>query len=480
MEIHKVLARQLSRSNLSESVMPDKIEVWQDFIKRVNNIYKENDEERYLLERSMDLSSREIMNLNVRLEKAQQIAGLGYWSYSTKSGKLSWSKELRNLVGLSTGDPIPSFAQFLLAVDPEYRAKIEGIVKHTINTGEKFEIELPIRTKNGNYRWHYMIGSAIKQGTPPYADVEGIAMDITERKTAEETLRKLNTQIIASAREVGMADVAVSILHNVGNVLNSVNVSSNLLVENLQKSHFNRFFDVCEMLRAHQDNLPDYLNTDEKGKLIPRYLIELSDTMRENYDVSCIEVSNINERIQHIRDIVMAQQSLSRVNAIHEKIKLSEVVKATIMMIGGQLSEKDIEIIEEYQDVPEMYIDRSKLMQILVNLMQNAKDALLEDQTAKSHKHIKISIKLSTTKDNLVILTVKDNGLGISKENIEKIFSYGFSTKTHGHGIGLHSSALSATELGGKLKMESDGIGQGALFTLELPVTTEPPNNGEE
>ena len=480
MEMHKVLARQLIHSKLSDTSLPDNLERWQDFLQRVNNLYVETDEERYILDRSMNLSSHEIMSLNQRLEKAQQIAGLGYWNYDSLTGKMNWSKELRKLVGLSTSDPIPNFDKFMLSVHPEYRTTIETVIKNTLATGNKYELEFPIRMADGKYKWQYSVGAPVKAGKPPYTELEGIAMDITQRKENEEKLRDLNTQIIASAREVGMADVAVSILHNVGNVLNSVNVSSNLLVENLQKSHFNRFFDACEMMRQHLDTLSEYLTNDEKGKLIPKYLIELSDMMHQNYDVSCAEVSNINEKIQHIRDIVMAQQSLSRVNGIHEKVKLSDVVKATISMIGGQLAEKDIHIYEEYVDIPEMYIDRARLMQILVNLLQNAKDAMLEDKTAKKDKNITISITPSKTESNMVILTVKDNGIGISKENIEKIFSYGFSTKTHGHGIGLHSSALSATELGGKLHMESDGIGQGAQFILELPINTDKPTGGDD
>ena len=294
MDINKVLSRQLNHSKLSENSLPTDLEEWQDFLKRVNNMYNEADEERYLLERSMDMSSREIIELNDKLENAQQIAGLGYWNLDMTSGKMSWSKELRKLVGLAPSDPVPEYYKFLLSVHPEYRTKIDTAIKHTLETGERYVLELPIRVINGTYRWHYFVGAPLHGSKPPYKHLEGIAMDITERKETEEKLRELNAQIISSAREVGMADVSVSILHNVGNVLNSVNVSSNLLVENLQKSHFKRFFDVCELIRKNQDKLVYYLFEDEKGKLIPQYLIDLADTMREDYAVSCSEVSNIN------------------------------------------------------------------------------------------------------------------------------------------------------------------------------------------
>ena len=473
MDINKVLSRQLNHSKLSENSLPTDLEEWQDFLKRVNNMYNEADEERYLLERSMDMSSREIIELNDKLENAQQIAGLGYWNLDMTSGKMSWSKELRKLVGLAPSDPVPEYYKFLLSVHPEYRTKIDTAIKHTLETGERYVLELPIRVINGTYRWHYFVGAPLHGSKPPYKHLEGIAMDITERKETEEKLRELNAQIISSAREVGMADVSVSILHNVGNVLNSVNVSSNLLVENLQKSHFKRFFDVCELIRKNQDKLVYYLFEDEKGKLIPQYLIDLADTMREDYAVSCSEVSNINEKIQNIRDIVMAQQSLSRVNAIHEKIRLTDIVKTTLMMVGTQLAEKNVKVVEDYHDVPEIYIDRSRLMQIIVNLLQNAKDALLEDSSGKAEKQIIITTKISEDDSSKILLVVEDNGVGISQENIAKIFGYGLKKKKHGHGIGLHSSAISASELGGKLRMESDGVGKGARFILELPLTEE-------
>ncbi len=470
-QLHKLLERQLSHAHLVENECPNSIENWRDFLSRVNNFYIETDEERYMLERSMELSSKEILELNNKLENAQEIAELGYWHFDAVTGKLMWSKELRKICGLTPADSLPNYTQFLESIHPDYRNKLDKAIQNSINTGERYEMELQVRIADGTYHWHYAVGAPFQGTKPPYTKLAGIAMDITKRKKAEEKMQELNTQIIASAREVGMADVAVSILHNVGNVLNSVNVSSNLLVENLQKSHFNRFFDVCKMLREHAADIFNYLTVDEKGRLIPEYIMALGDSMQENYNISCAEIANINEKIQHIRDIVMAQQSLSRVNGIFEKVNLKDVMKTTIMMLGSQLSEKNIELQEEYSDVPEIYVDRAKLVQILVNIVQNAKDAILEDVTQKSKKFIKVIIKLSDNEPDKIILRVEDNGIGISAENIKKLFGYGFSTKSNGHGIGLHSSVLTANEIGGKISVTSDGIGQGAQFTLELPAT---------
>jgi PAS domain S-box-containing protein len=473
MNFHKLLARQLNHSHLSEAALPVDLEAWQAFLQRVNSAYKESDEERYLLERSMELSSGEIMDLNSKLENAQEIAELGYWTLDVENGRLNWSKELRKMMGLDPADTVPTFQQIMQSIHPDYREKLQQCIKHTIATGEKYELEMQIQSQDGTYRWQYAVGAPFKDGKPPFNQLSGIAMDITKRKEAEQKLQDLNTQIIASAREVGMADVAVSILHNVGNVLNSVNVSSNILVENLGKSHFDKYFEVCKILREHLDELNTYLVFDEKGKLIPHYLIALADSMQENYKSSCSEVANINEKIQHIREIVMAQQSLSRVNGIFEKIRISDIVKSTLMMVGNQLADKNIAIIEDYHEVPDLYLDRAKVVQILVNLVTNAKDALIEDTTSKTNKNVTITTKLSDKDSNKVLIMIKDNGIGIARDNMQKLFAYGFSTKLHGHGIGLHSCALTAIELGGKLTVDSDGIGQGATFTLELPVSND-------
>jgi signal transduction histidine kinase len=468
--IHKLLARQLSRLGLSDTSFPTDLDQWQNFINAISRVYEDSDNERYLIERSMELSSHEIMELNANLETAQHIAGLGYWTFNTETSELFWSKELRNIMHISSSDPNPNYLQFMEMVHPNDRIMIKHAVEQAITLGTKYTLELRLKTKDGSDVWHYAMGAPAHGGKAPYKHLAGKAMDNTKRKNSELEIDKINQQLLVSAREVGMADVSSSILHNIGNVLNSINVSSSLIEESYKNSNVPDLFNALGILKDHKAHINDYLHDDEKGKLFPEFLIAIADPLQQEHSLRIREMSNICAGVQNIRQIIDAQQSLSMISGIWEKILLQDVMELTLKMFGEQFSERGILVNEAYEDITSVYTDRSKLTQILFNLLQNAKDALIYDTATNQDKKINISIKKSISNQNVVEITVSDNGIGISKENLNKIFTYGFTTKESGHGIGLHSCALCANELGGKMKVLSEGNGRGAAFILELPV----------
>ncbi len=136
------------------------------------------------------------------------------------------------------------------------------------------------------------------------------------------------------------------------------------------------------------------------------------------------------------------------------------------------LGQHGVEIIREFADVPPFNTDKHRVLQILVNLLRNAKHACQDSE--RTDKRLTVRI---TNEGDRIRVSVNDNGIGIPPENLTRIFNHGFTTKKDGHGFGLHSGALAATELGGSLTAHSDGAGCGATFTLELPVPakTTPP-----
>jgi signal transduction histidine kinase len=118
-------------------------------------------------------------------------------------------------------------------------------------------------------------------------------------------------------------------------------------------------------------------------------------------------------------------------------------------------------------------VEKHKVLQILVNLIRNAKYAC--DESGRKDKQMIVRV---SNGDNRVRISVKDNGIGIPQENLTRIFNHGFTTKKDGHGFGLHSGALSAKELGGSLEVHSEGKNQGAMFTLELPLSQKEKEKG--
>ncbi len=291
--------------------------------------------------------------------------------------------------------------------------------------------------------------------------------DITERKQAEEKFAVLNKQLLSAARAAGMAEVATSVLHNVGNVLNSINVSSGLVVERLQRVKFAGLAKAVELIQAHPNDLASFLTADPQGKQVAPYLASLAAHWQAEREAILSEVGSLTANVRHIKDIVTMQQSLSGVSGLAESVSLPDVFEDA-MAIGADFERSGVRVVREFAPLPLVLADRVKLLQILVNLVRNAKDALLEGGAVEKQ----VTLRAASNGDGLIRLQVIDNGVGIRPEHMTQIFSYGFTTKPHGHGFGLHSSALAAKELGGSLRADSDGYNRGAAFTLQIPLRT--------
>jgi len=472
-DFHKALQRQLNRFNLSKDALPNDINKWQDFLIKINQSYLNTDQERYLLERSMEISSGEMKELNSKLEESQQIAALGYWYHNIATNENVWSKELYKLFKLDYDKPVPTIEQIFDLIYEADRSQLKTLVEKAFKEGIDYEAEIRMKTMNDDtnqYRWFYMIGRPKRVVGKPISELTGIAMDITKRKIAEEEIAVLQKQLVTSARRAGMADVATSILHNVGNVLNSVNVSINLINEYINQSDIIKLITAERMLVEHENDIATFISTDIKGKLIPKYLLKYTEKIQSHYDEVKVELKNLTEQISHIKAITEMQRSLSGVSGLMEKVYIAESIDTALKMCDTDSESNEITIKKNFNEAPFILTDNSKLIQILVNLIHNAKDALSENKNVLK-KEIEISIIKNTSE--FLMITVRDNGIGIEKENLIKIFSFGFTTKPSGHGFGLHSSALAAKELGGKLEAKSAGLGMGTTFELTLPLNLD-------
>ena len=299
--------------------------------------------------------------------------------------------------------------------------------------------------------------------------------DITDRRKAETHLEEANRRLVDASREAGMAEIATSVLHNVGNVLNSVNVSATLISDTLRNSKALNLTKAAELLVSQQDSLPTFLTQDPKGRQLPGYLALLGVRLRDENTALRTELNSLAQNIDHIKQIVAMQQSYAKVSGVREALQLNKMIEDAIHMSMGANEQEQIRIVREFQEVPVVYADKHKTLQILINLIRNAKYALHE----KGGEDPTLTLRLRMTPGHLAQIEVADNGIGISPENMSKLFRHGFTTKRTGHGFGLHGSALAIREMGGSLKATSDGPGLGATFTVELPVTAvnEPQKN---
>ncbi len=297
----------------------------------------------------------------------------------------------------------------------------------------------------------------------------GLTRDITEVKRTQGALEKAQRELVDASRQAGMAEIATGVLHNVGNVLNSVNVSATLLATGLRDSKAATLGKVSALLTEHTADLGIFLTTDPRGRRMPELIASLAQNFAEERTRLLAEIESLQHNIDHIKDIVSMQQSFATMVGIVEPLSAAALLDDALRMNSAALSRHDVKVVRDFQPVPPVYAEKPKVLQILVNFIRNAKYACDDGP----HPEKVMTLRLASAPDSQTVrLSVEDNGIGIPPENLTRIFAHGFTTRAKGHGFGLHSSANAAKEMKGRITVQSDGPAQGATFTLELPVAT--------
>jgi signal transduction histidine kinase len=267
-----------------------------------------------------------------------------------------------------------------------------------------------------------------------------------------------------------MAEIATNVLHNVGNVLNSVNVSADLITRKLAASKTLGLAKAVNMMNEHAQDLGQFMTHDEKGKLLPVYLNQLVGSIATEQSGIIDELAQLTKSIDHIKDIVSTQQAYAGAARLVEPLNIVDLFEDALRMNSGALSRHHVTVTKDYQATPTIIGDKHRLLLILINLISNAKYAM--SRVSDHQRHLTLGIKII---DNATLrLSVADQGEGIAAENMARIFNHGFTTRKEGHGFGLHSCALAAVEMNGHIRVHSDGPGRGAVFTLEIPLETAP------
>jgi len=337
--------------------------------------------------------------------------------------------------------------------------------REVIAKRQPYGYEYRMIAADGRAVWIRESGDVLVQHDQPVL-VRGIFQDITEQKRAAEELARLNRELVDTSRQTGMAEVATGVLHNVGNVLNSVNVSCTLVVDRVRHSRVANLTKVAAMLEAQNGSLAEFLTHDRKGRKIPAYLCSLAPVLMEEQSFTLKELHSLRDRVDHIKEIVAMQQSYAKVSGIIETLPIIQLVEDAISLNTGALARHGVTVQRQFEHTPLVATDKHKVLQILLNLIRNAKHAC----EAGGREPKLLTLRVVSPQADLVQVQVIDNGVGIPPENLTKIFAHGFTTRPGGHGFGLHSGALAASELGGQLSASSEGSGRGATFTLELPL----------
>lgn len=302
-------------------------------------------------------------------------------------------------------------------------------------------------------------------------EIAGVVLnlrDVTERKRAQAELTKTQVELANASRVAETAEVAAGTVHNIGNVLNSLNVSVSLVLEQLKKSKAGNLGRIAGLLQEHAADIGEFVTHDPRGRQLPGYLNQLAERLAHEQSALQQETEQIRKNLEYMKDTVTTQQNYAQVSGVAETVSVTDLVEDALRLNAGSLTRRDLKIVRDYPPyAPQVTVEKHKVLQVLINLIRNAEHACDEAGTGEKRLLLRVN-----NGDDRVRIVVTDNGVGIPAENLKQIFNHGFTTKKNGHGFGLHSGAKTAKEMGGDLRAHSDGPGRGATFILELPCQT--------
>ena len=286
-----------------------------------------------------------------------------------------------------------------------------------------------------------------------------ILRDLTQAKASQAEILALNRQLLDASRLAGMAEISTGILHNVGNALTSVNVSMTMLEKGVETSNVLKLEKLAAVFSGDDERCASDRGAVKLLDRLTAHLLAERGSMRE-------QISNLRQQIDHIKAVVSTQQRFATTRGVEEVVSVQELLDAALRLNEAVFEEHSIQVTCEYAQLPPLVVDRHKVMQIVLNLLSNARDAL-EDCAVDRRS---LAVRLGSTRGDFFRISVIDSGVGIEPADLDRVFQHGFSTKDAGHGFGLHNSANTAAAMGGSLTASSDGSGAGAAFVLELPA----------
>ena len=405
----------------------------------------------------------ELEALSIRFGIATRAAKAGVWEWCEGDDEVWWNDNMFAIYGFPAETFQPRISVAVTMIHPDDLAVANAAWAAALQQSTPLHVQFRIIRGDNSIVHLDSLAAVVTDPHSPKRRMVGIMLDITERVGAEQRERLLQKQLREASHQSGMAEVATGVLHNVGNVLNSLGVASSTVQARLKASQYDRIERVAAMLELHRDTLGDFFTSDERGKHLPRYLSALGVQLKRDTEGLQREIDAICGHVQYLCEIVQAQQTFARVGGAEEAVDVGELVDTALRLKAQDL--QGVDVRREIADIPEFMTDRYKLLQIVVNFISNACDALAASAPGARQMAIR-----AQQADGQLEIAVEDSGVGIAAELLTRIWEFGFTTKAHGHGFGLHSSAVAAQQLGGTVAVISAGPGLGARFTVKIPL----------
>jgi signal transduction histidine kinase len=405
----------------------------------------------------------ELEELSIRFGIATRAANAGVWEYRAKDGQVWWNDTMYVIYGCSADSFRPNMDTLLAMIHPDDLALAQAAWIEALEGSNQLHVAFRIVRPDGSIARVDQVAAVVTDPDTLDRRLVGISIDITARVEAEQRERHLQKQLREASHQAGMAEVATGVLHNVGNVLNSLGIAASTGQTRLKACQNERVGQIADMLMANRERLAEFLSMDARGQRMPEYLAALGARLVSDAMAIEEEFDAISGHVQYLRQIVQAQQSFARIGSARDEVDVNELVETALTLKGQEL--KGAEITRDVGGIPTVQTDRYKLLQIIVNYIANACDAV----AASGSSVPRIAIRARRVHDQLEI-SVEDSGVGIAPELLPRVWEFGFTTKLHGHGFGLHSAAVAAQQLGGTVAVQSQGAGHGARFSVTIPI----------
>ena len=283
-----------------------------------------------------------------------------------------------------------------------------------------------------------------------------------------QNLADSRRKVLDSAHRAGMAEIASEVLHNVGNAVNSANCSVEMLDEQMARSKVHGLERAATLLRDQAPRAAEFFTSDPRGPKLIAYLTDLSATLQKERADNQNEVTRLRDTVRHIREAIATQQTFAGRSDFRQEVELPDLIDEILQMNQELIRTHEVKVVVDLPPLPELQLNKSKMTQVLVNLVRNAVQAMQGQPT----DHRCLTITACCVEDNGIEIEVSDTGSGFGDEVREKLFTHGVTTKAEGNGFGLHYCANAIREADGHMTAQSAGAGLGATFRIRLPRVT--------
>ncbi len=434
-----------------------------------NNLFEEIQEWSRDLERKVAERTRHVKRSEERYQRAIIAGKVGIWDWQVGSPLIYVASNLKNMLGFGNNEEMRTLKDWLnLVYSRDRRGLLRQMMRQVKGDQNIYEGELRMRHRDGSWLWFFVRAGTVRGQQGRLSRIYGSNTDITKRKEAELELARAQEEALVNAHAAGKAEFATTVLHNIGNVLNSVNVDSLHIRKTVENMRLPQLVLACELLVQNRENLVHYLTQDERGSRVPEYLGRVASVIARDASAVSRLSDDIAGKVDLMRDIIETQQNYATATHDPEPQELARLVEEALKVQMDSIRKRGITIRQRFSPVPLVLVSASRLIHVIINLIKNAVEAM---ESVSEHSRV---LTLSITHgEGVVRLTVADTGSGITSEHLTHMFQHGFTTKKKGHGFGLHYCARTIEVMGGLIAVTSEGAGKGAIFTLSFPTASD-------